>query len=139
MDTKSVTTAGIQRARRLASDDCEGLGVTERSVVGTVRRQRIEVVDHREDPRPERNLLALEAVRIPLAVPTLVVRQYERRHRVREGDGADDLRANLRVDLHLQELLLGEGTRLREDVFGNRELADVVQQGSHAHALHFVR
>ena len=128
----------IERRRRLPANRRHRLGVAHRGVVRAIRRQRVEVVDHREDPRAERYLFALQTVRITLPVPPLMVREDERGHRVGEGHGGDDLRADLRVDLHLPELFLREGARLRQDVLGHRELADVVQQCGRAHALHLL-
>src|SRR2546422_3820529 len=40
----------------------------------------------------------------------------------------DDLSAHLRVDADFLELFLRQRARLRQDVLGDRELADVVQQ-----------
>ena len=65
---------------------------------------------------------------IPLAVPALVVAEDERRHRIGKRHPADDLGADLRVDADLLELFLGERPRLRQDVLGHGELADVVQE-----------
>ena len=44
-----------------------------RLVVRPLGHQRVEVVDHRQDARPERDLFALEPRRVALAVPALVV------------------------------------------------------------------
>jgi hypothetical protein len=76
-------------------------------------------------------------LRIALAVPAFVVAQDQRRHRIRERHGADDVGADLRVDANFLELLLRQGTRLRQDVLGHRELADVVQQRRGLDALNF--
>ncbi len=43
--------------------------------VGAVLGHRVEGIDHRQYPRQQRNLLALEAPRVALAVPALVVGQ----------------------------------------------------------------
>ena len=75
-------------------------------MVRTLRHQRVEVVDDREDPRAERNLVALEPGRIALAVPALVVAEDQRRHRIRKRHAADDLGADLRVNPDLLEFLL---------------------------------
>src|SRR5207245_11279226 len=72
------------------------------------------------------------------AVPSLVMAEAEWRNRVREGHAADDLRADLRMDANLLEFFLSERTRLRQDVFGHRELPDVMQQRGGLHALDLV-
>ena len=117
-----------QRERRFGS---------HRLVVRPVGRERVVVVDDRQDARAERNLFALQSLRIALAVPAFVVAEDERRHRVREGHGTDDLRADLRMDADLLELLLRQRAGLRQDVFGHGELADVVEQRRRLDALDF--
>ena len=72
---------------------------------GPLRGQRVELIDDRQDAGAERNLLALEPARIPAAVPSLVMRQDERRDRIRKRHGSDDLRADLRMRPDLLELL----------------------------------
>ena len=62
-----------------------------------------------------------------------------RRDRIRERHGADDVCADLRVDAHALVLVGRQPPRLREDVLGDRQLADVVQQRGHLHAFHLVR
>ena len=104
-----------------------------------LRRQRVEVIDDRQDARAERDLLALETGRIALAVPALVVAVDDRRDRVGKRHRRDDLGAHLRMHLHPLELLVGQRTGLRQDVLGHRELADVVQQRRRPHALHVGR
>ena len=80
----------------------------------------------------------LQARGIALAVPALVVAQDQRRHRIRERHRADDVGADLRMRANLLELFGRQRTRLRQDVLGHRELADVVQQRRGLHALDLV-
>ena len=54
------------------------------------------------------------------------------------GTRADDLGADLRVDADLLELFLRQRPRLRQDVLGHGELADVVQQRRGLDALDLV-
>src|SRR5690606_6034682 len=110
----------------------------QRLVVRTFGHDGVEVVDRREDPRAERNFLPLESVGIPLAVPALVVTQDQWRNGIRERNGADDLGPDLRMRADLLELLARERSRLREDVLGHRQLADVVQQCRGFHTLDVV-
>ena len=99
-----------------------------RLVVRPLGHQRVEVIDHRQNARAERNLLAFQARRITLAVPSLVVAEDQRRHRIGKRHAADDFGADLRVDADLLEFFLRQRPGLRQDVLGNRQLADVVQQ-----------
>ena len=59
----------------------------------------------------------------------------DRRHGVREGHVRDDLGADLRMDLHPLELFLRQRARLRQNVLGHGQLADVVQQRGGSQAL----
>ena len=54
--------------------------------------------------------------------------QDQRRDGVRERHRRDDLGADLRMDPDLLKLFVGERTWLREDVLGDGQLSDVVQQ-----------
>ena len=134
----SVTTCGSSPlpasccSRPIAASD------GHRLVVRPLRHQRVEVVDDREDARAERDLLALQARRIALAVPALVVAQDQRRHRIRERHRAHDVGADLRMGADLLELFGRQRPRLREDVLGHGQLADVVQQRRRLHALDLV-
>ena len=127
----------IERAARFLLEQRHGGLWGHRLVVWPIRGQRIVVVDHRKDSRPQRNLLALDSLRVSLAVPAFVVAQDQRRHWIRERHGADDLGADLRMDADLLELFLRQRSRLRQNVLGHRELADVVEQGGGLHTLDF--
>ena len=109
-----------------------------RLVVRPLRHQRVEVVDDREDARAERDLFALEAARVSLSIPPFVMAEDQRRHRIGKRHAADDFRADLRVDADLLELLLRQRTRLRQDVLGHGQLADVVEQRRGLDALNLV-
>ena len=127
--------ARVERLVRFLPQQAHRRLEAHRLVVRPLRHQRVEVVHDGEDARAERNLVGLEAGRVALAVEALVVAEDERRHRIGERHAADDLGADLRVDADLLELLLRERSRLGEDVLGDRELADVVQERRRLHAL----
>ena len=118
----------IERAARFLLQQRERRFRRHRLVIRTIGRQRVVVVDDREDARAERNLFALQPLRIALAVPAFVVAEDQRRDRIRERHRADDLGADLRMDADLLELFLRQRAGLRQDVLGHGELADVVQQ-----------
>ena len=101
-----------------------GHGAAVRAIAG----QGVVVVDDADDARAERDVLAGQAVGIAGAVPALVVRADQRHDRIRERHVRDDLGADARMRLDAGELLGGERPRLREDVLGHGQLADVVQQ-----------
>ena len=96
--------------------------------VRPIRRQRVETVDHREIREPIGIASPGETVRIAAAVPVLVMMPDDRRDREREADHREDVGADRRVALH--DLVLGrsQAARLVEDMFGNRQLANVMQQ-----------
>ncbi len=101
----------------------------------SLRGQRVEVIDDRQDARANRNLVALEAGRIALAVPALVMAVDDRRDRIGKRHRRDNLGAHLRMHLHPLELFVGQRTGLRQDVLRHGELADVVQQRRRPDAL----
>src|SRR5207247_7717758 len=100
--------------------------------------QRVEVVDDRKDARAERDLIALQAARVPLAIPPLMMAEDQRCDRIGKRHAADDFGADLRMDADLLELFLRQRTWLREDVLGYRQLADIVEQRSGLDALNLV-
>lgn len=129
------------RVERLASfptEHVDRIFNADRLVVRSLRHERIEVIDDREDAGTDRYLLALQTSRIARAVPPLVVVADERRDWVGEGHHLDDVGAHLRMGLDSLELLTGEAPRFRQDVLGNGDVADVVQQRGGFHALNLV-
>ena len=96
--------------------------------VRTLGRERVETVDDSQYSRANRDLFSAQAGRIAHAIPALVMAPDERRHRAGERHRAHDLRAHLRVDLHLPPLVRRERAGLGQDVLGNGQLADIVKQ-----------
>ena len=88
--------ARIERLARFLLQQADRRFEAHRLVVRPLRHQRVEVVHDRKDARAERDLVALQAGRIALAVPALVVAEDERRDRIGERHAADDLGADLR-------------------------------------------
>ena len=133
--TNAVHDRRVVRAPLLLRQQRDGRLGRHRPVIRPIRGHRIEMVDDRQDPRAERNLVAAQTERIAFAVPALVVTQNQRRDRIGERHRADDLGADLRVNADLLELFRRQRSRLGQDVLRNGELADVVQQGGRLHAL----
>jgi len=90
------------------------------------RRHRLERVGDGEHAARERDLVALEPPRVPAAVPALVQRQYPLGD-LGHARALDDVAAERRVALHLQELVLGQPRGLEQDGVGDAHLADVVE------------
>ena len=88
---------GVELRARAAVDLLARRCEAHRLAIGAVRGQRVERVGDREHARRERDLLALEAVRVAGAVPALVVVAHDQRRLVEEVDVAQDLRADLGV------------------------------------------
>ena len=93
-----------------------------------VRSERIETIHGRENAGTDGNLFAGKAERIAGTVPLFVVRAHDRHDRIGKLDFFQNLGAHQRVDLHLFELFRSQFAGLGNDVFGNGEFADIVQQ-----------
>ena len=132
------TTDRVEPLARFLLQQADRGVEAHRLVIRALRHQRVEIVDDRQDACAERDVLALQPGGIPLAVPALVMAEDQRRHRVRERDGADDVGADLRVRADLLELFGRERPRLRQDVLGHGQLADVVQQRGRLDSLDVV-
>ena len=92
-------------------------------------RDRVDRVGDREDSGADGDLLAREPIRVTVPVPALVVRPDDLDPRLlQERDTTDHLRAEQGVRLHHTPLGLVQGARLQEDLVGNADLADVVEQ-----------
>jgi hypothetical protein len=96
--------------------------------VRSIRGQRVEAVHDREDARTDGDVGAADPIRVAGSVPVLVVVPDDRHDRIRKVDRREDLRADRRVQFHLLVFGRRQFSRLVEDVFGNRDLARVVQQ-----------
>ena len=79
-----------------------------------------------------------KAVRVARAVGPLVVEANDQRHGLEAGNAPDHLGAPLRVQPHEATLVLVEPARLAEDVRGQAQLADVVEERAQLH-LHELR
>ena len=112
----------------LAEDGDRGLA-REAVPVRTVAHQRIVVVDHGEHPGADGDGFLDQALRVSLAIPSLVVRAHEGGDGPRKRETGDEVGADLRVDANLVEFLDRQRAGLGEDVVGHGELADVEQQG----------
>ncbi len=95
---------------------------------GAVAAGRVVEIDHGDDARDQRNLLALQPRGVAAAVPPLVVVEHDIFDRVREPHAVEQRGADRRVRLHPLELGGGQLVRLVQDVLGDGELAHVVQQ-----------
>ncbi len=99
--------------------------------------QRFEGVHQRHHAARPRNFLALEPMRITVAIPALMVGEGKC-----AGEGkqrvvmlANDLRADFRMLFHLVPLRSRQATALVQDVRRHTELADVVQRRSLHHQI----
>ena len=117
----------VHRPAAFEQDGDRGL-VRHPRAVGTIGRQRIEAIDDRQDPGADGDVGAADPIGVAGAVPVLMVMADDRHHRIGEVDGAEDLGADRRVQLHLLEFGRRELARLVEDVLGHGNLSRVVQQ-----------
>ena len=79
-----------------------------------------------------RNLLTFQPIGIAGSIPALVMRTDDGRDGIGKGDALQNFSADLSVDLDFLEFFGRKRSGLVDDVFGNRQLADVVQQSGSA-------
>src|ERR1035438_8832973 len=103
-----------------------------------MRSECVQAIDRRKHTRTHGNLVAFQSVGIAGTVPALVMRTNDGRYRIRECDTLQDFGANLSMDLGLLKFFGSERSGLVDDVFGNREFADIVQQGGGAEGFDLV-
>ena len=102
------------------------------------RRHRVEHLGDEDDARAERDVLAGEAVRIPRAVPALVVVQHPVGDRI-DAEALEHAVADLRVPLNDEPLGVRQRAGLAQDLLGDRELAEVVQAAGEPRQLDLAR
>ena len=109
-----------------AEDLRQGLVARAAAAVDAVGRHRVEGVRDEDDPSADGDLGPGEAVGISASVPSFVVMQ----HPLRDGIDAETLehsKSNLSVLPEGCPLRLGQLLWLAEEIFGESELADVVE------------
>jgi hypothetical protein len=113
----------------------DGLVRSARRCVHPLGRDRGIRVGDRGDPGHLVDLVGLLAVGVAASVPALVVAKDDRVHeRAPRARVADQLKPGSGMGPDDLPLRIGELARLVQDLRGYRQLADVVQQQSHAEA-----
>src|SRR6266581_7281428 len=120
-DHARVPEAGI----RLPPQDRDRLLMRQRGLVGAHRVDGIVDIDHRDDPRAERDGLALEPVRVAGAVPLLVVVAHDGPHRLQTAKPQHQVGAHARMGPHALLLARLQRASFQEDAVGYRDLAQV--------------
>src|SRR5208337_4486118 len=98
----------------------------------------IQKIDRSEDASANRNLLSFQSQRITGSIVLFVMGSNDRYDRVGELHAFEDFRSDKRMNLHFLEFFRRQAAWFRNDMFGDRELSDVMQQGSGLQGLHFV-
>ena len=127
-DAECVDRGGIELRASVALQLHEGNRCRARRTVGAGTRHGVEGVGHVHDPRVERNVVGQQAEGIALAVGPLMVQLDDREMRLEEGYLAENAGAKAGMATDLLELVGRQRTRLAQDVVGDADLADVVQQ-----------
>ena len=94
--------------------------------IRSVRCESVEAVDDREDARSDGDVRPLDPVRIPPAVPVLMMVPDDRDDGVRKIDRREYVGTHARVELHLFELGGRQLSGLVEDVLRHGQLAHIV-------------
>ena len=100
-----------------------------------MRHHRLDDVGHADDPRLKADLVALRALWIAGAVETLVMLQDCCCHGPRHVYILHDVVARLAVRFDQRILSRSEFARPRQNLGGNLDLADVVDQARHIEAV----
>ena len=108
---------------------CRACSGRVRLLVGTIRGQRVEGVGDSDDARQQRNLVALQAVRISAAIEGLVMQFDTGQHFGQLRDRAQNVGALGGVRLHDLKFFCGERAGLFQDVIFDADLAHVVELG----------
>ena len=117
---EGVDDVRVELPLRLADDLRLGGVPVERAPVRAVARHCVERVGDGEDSRAHRNVVTGNAVRIPAAVPTLVVGTHDPDPlAAEERDAAQHLFTEHGVRRHQPSLGVGERGRLLEDLVGD--------------------
>ncbi len=98
--------------------------------VWPIEAQGIPDIDHREDPRRQRDLLALQAARVAAAIPLFVVAIGDVQRHAQVGDRREQIVGEGRVLAHDRPLVVGERAGLEQNAVGDAHLADIVEQGA---------
>ena len=99
------------------------------AAIDLVAGHRVEGVDDRHHPGADRQLLAAEVVAFASAVEPGPGILHDPQHFERCRAGPQNIGADLPMPLDTHELFRRELRRLEQDVVGNPDLADIVQQG----------
>ena len=95
----------------------------------------MECVADEDDPGLERDLVAAQAVRVPVAVVALVAGADDRTHVLELLDRREDPLSQLGVRLDQRPLLVGQRAGLGQDLERDPDLPDVVEQRAELDAL----
>ncbi len=96
----------------------------------TLRSQRVQTIHRRKNPRADGNLLAFQALRISRSIPLLMVRLHDGSHSRGEIHARQHFRAGHGMGFHFFPFLLRESSGLQQNMVGNSQLADVIDQAS---------
>jgi hypothetical protein len=96
----------------------------------------IQAVHSGQDTCADGNLFSLESIWIAFTVPLLMMRAHDGSHGIGKSHAFEDICADSRVNLHLLEFFRSETPRFVDDVIGNRQFADVVQQRRGPNSIH---
>ena len=116
----------------------EGLGRGPGLAVRACARDGIVGVGDVHDAGGQRNVIALQPVRVPATIGTLVMQLDDGDMTREERHGTEDARAERRMQLDDVDFLHRQRRRLAEHFVRHANLADVVEQSAQANDLEVV-
>src|SRR5918997_812747 len=126
---------GIELSPGAALELAARVLLRHRGAVRALLDHRRVRVCHGQDARLERDVRALELLRVSAAVEALVVMADRGRDRLERRHLLDQVRTQVGMALNLAELLSRELRRLEQDRVGHADLPHVVEQGGEEQLL----
>ncbi len=136
--TERLDDRRVELRPGVLADLCDRLITWTPFAIGPIVHDRAEGIGHREDTDRERNVRALQAVRIPRTIPSLLVVTNDRGHALHAVHKEQDLLSDHGMSQHHRPLLVRERPLLSENFIRHSDLANVVQQSGPADVSHLV-
>src|SRR6266481_4572839 len=128
---------GVELGVGTAFELREGFGGEAALLVSAVAGDGVVGVGDGDNARAERDLFADETVGVARAIEEFMMVQNHLANVSERSEGLENLRAELNVRLHGFPFIRIERAALVQNIFGNADLADVVEHGAKSNFFDF--